>query len=133
MENKMASKHTSSKVPLFLYSAAAVVAVIAVAFLINNIRIFNASVTQYVAQGYPKATVVKQLIPNQLLPGIFEPLAMYGGIAVLLFASGSIHKKLSLLLDKNTENVYSEVSAPAEEEIISSEEDTAEQNEDNIQ
>ena len=88
---------------IVLYIAGSVVALIAVTSLINNIMLFNNSVNQYVDQGYPVADVIKHLIPLQLLPGIFEPIAVYGGIALVLFYAGLINQKVSkclLLLTK---------------------------------
>jgi hypothetical protein len=80
---------------IVLYVAAIVVALIAIAGLINNILLYNNTVTHYVAQGYPAKEVVKQLIPQQLLPGIFEPIAVYGGIAFVLFGAGIINQRVS--------------------------------------
>ncbi len=81
-----------------LYIAFLVVALIAVASLINNIMYFNNTVANYVAQGYPAAKVMKELIPAQLLPGIFEPIAVYGGIAFILLGAGIINHKFSKCL-----------------------------------
>lgn len=90
-----------SKTPVFsivLYVIASVEALITVACLANNIYVFKDSLSTYVAQGYQSSVVLKQLIPTQLLPGIFEPVGAYGGIAFLLFSAGLINKKLSLYL-----------------------------------
>lgn len=90
-----------SKIPassIVLFSAVLVVALIAVAALINNIILYNDTVTHYIAQGYPAAEVMKQLIPSQLLPGIFEPIAVYGGIAFVLLGAGIINRKVSKCL-----------------------------------
>jgi len=92
-------KSTSTKV---MYIAASVAALFAVVLLICNIMLFKSSITQYVAQGYPVALVLKQLIPAQLLPGIFEPIALYGGIAILLFAVAGINEKVSKCLISST-------------------------------
>ena len=81
-----------------LYIAASVVALIGVALLIDNIYIFKTTIDQYVTQGYPVADVTKSLIPAQLLPGIFDPLAVYGGIAFILFGVGAANKKISGLI-----------------------------------
>jgi hypothetical protein len=84
--------NTSSK---FLYIAAAIAAIIALALLIDNIWLFKNNIDQYVAQGYPSAEVLKQLIPAQLLPGIFEPLVVYGGIALILWWLGILNRRIS--------------------------------------
>ena len=81
-----------------LYVASSVVALIAVASLINSIMYFNNTVANYVAQGYPAAKVMKELIPAQLLPGLFEPIAVYGGIAFILLGVGIINHKFSKYL-----------------------------------
>jgi hypothetical protein len=51
-----------------------------------------------VAQGYPKDEVVKQLKAIQLMPGICEPIALYGGIALILYGIGMINEKVSKCL-----------------------------------
>jgi hypothetical protein len=84
-----------SSASIVLYVAAIVVALIGIALLVNNVLLFRNTVSQYVAQGYPAAEVNKQLVPTQLIPGIFEPIAVYGGIAFALFGIGIINKKVS--------------------------------------
>jgi len=80
---------------IVLYVAAGVIAIIGVAYLVTNIMLFQKSVAQYVAQGYAAADVTSQLLLSQLLPGIYEPIAVYGGIALILFGAGMINQKLS--------------------------------------
>lgn len=101
---------------IVLYIAALVVALIAVASLTTTIITFRSVVSQYVAQGYPAADVLKQLVPSQLLPGIFEPVALYGGVAALLFAAGMINQKVSKSLELLTK---AEVCDEVGQEIIS--------------
>ncbi|MEN6459926.1 MAG: hypothetical protein ABFC94_00960 [Syntrophomonas sp.] len=98
-----------------LYIAASVVALIAVASLIDNIILYKNSVAQYVAQGYPVALVIKQLIPSQLLPGLFDTIAVYGGIALILFSAGIINKKVSECLTLLTKD---EVCSVAEDNVL---------------
>jgi hypothetical protein len=100
---KLKDKNVSKKsrkfsISIVLYIVASVVALVGVTSLVNNIFLFRDSVNQYVAQGYPVATVIKQLIPSQLLPGIFEPIAVYGGIAFILLGAGIVNKKVSKCL-----------------------------------
>lgn len=107
MKNK--GKNSTQKFKKFtfsttLYIAAAVVALIAVASLVDNIMLYRNSVSQYVAQGYPVALVVKQLIPSQLLPGLFDTISVYGGIALVLFSAGVINKKVSKCLSLLTKS-----------------------------
>jgi hypothetical protein len=78
---------------IILYVAAIVVTIIGVVYLVTNIEQFQKTVTQYVAQGYPSADVA-----SQLMPGIYEPIAVYGGIAFLLFGAGMINQKISKCL-----------------------------------
>ena len=78
-----------------MYIAAAVTGIFALASLINNIYQFKSNVAMYTLQGYPAAEVLKQLIPAQLLPGVFEAIALYGGITVLLIAAGIINEKVT--------------------------------------
>ncbi|WP_051541857.1 hypothetical protein [Clostridium lundense] len=91
-EKSTCKKSISTKV---LYTVGSVVALIAVSSLINNIMMFKEAITQYVAQGYNYTEVIKQLISVQLLPGVFESIAMYGGMSVVLFAAGVINEKVS--------------------------------------
>ena len=76
-----------------MYVVASLVGVIAVALLVNNYFLFKSTVNQAIAQGYDVATVRKALLTSQLLPGIFEPIGIYGGIAFLLFGVGMLIKK----------------------------------------
>lgn len=78
-----------------LYVGSLIVAIIAVILLVNNVRLYNANVAQYVAQGYPKDEVARQLKAIQLMPGICEPVAVYGGIALILYGIGMINEKVS--------------------------------------
>ena len=50
--------------------------------LISNILLYRTNVAQYVAQGTAVGVVKAQLIPAQLIPGIFEPIGVYCGIAL---------------------------------------------------
>jgi hypothetical protein len=98
-KDKGVSENTGkSSIAVILHIAAAVVALFGVALLIDNIYIFKTTIDQYIAQGYPAADVAKSLIPAQLLPGIFEPVAVYGGIALILLGIGKTDKKLSKCL-----------------------------------
>lgn len=94
-DKKMTGKSTFSTV---LYVAASVAALIGVAALVNNVLLFKNTVAQYVAQGYTSDIVLKHLIPSQLLPGIFEPIALYGGVAFILFGIGVVNRKVSKCL-----------------------------------
>lgn len=65
-----------------------VVGLFGLASLINNIIIFMNTIDQYIEQGYPKEMIMEAMVPTQLLPGIFEPIALYGGLGLLLFGAG---------------------------------------------
>lgn len=97
-EKNMPEKSKKPTSSIVLYGAFSVVALIAVALLINNIILFKNTVNLYVDQGYLAADVIKQLIPSQLLPGIFEPIAVYGGIAFVLLGAAIINQKVSKCL-----------------------------------
>lgn len=66
--------------------------------------IYRTNVNQYVAQGNAIGVVTAQLIPSELLPGIFEPISVYWGIALLLTGVGIINQKVSKYLATLTEN-----------------------------
>ncbi len=97
---KVKSKNVSKKsvISIVLYVVAAVVAIMGVALLVNNVFLFQSTVKQYVAQGYSAATVRNELMTSQLLPGVFQPVAVYGGIAFLLLGVGIVNKKVSKCL-----------------------------------
>ncbi|MBK5244720.1 MAG: hypothetical protein JJE18_06810 [Eubacteriaceae bacterium] len=115
-EKNVPEKSKKNSGSLLLYIAGAIVAVFGVALLIDNIMLFNSNVNQYVTQGYAAADVIKQLMPAQLLPGIFEPVALYGGIALLLFAAGFINQKVSSALTLLTEAKVS--NDPTDDSVI---------------
>lgn len=99
---KKSKKSGKSRVPfssIILYIAAVISFLIAAAALVNNIILFKDNIEHYVQQGYPFAEVFKGLLPSQLLPGIFEPVAVYMGIALVLFAAGLINQKVSKLIN----------------------------------
>ena len=83
---------------IVLYVGAIVVTIIGAAYLVTNIAVYQKSVAEYVAQGYAAADVTSQLLLRQLLPGIYEPIAVYGGIALILFGAGMINQKISKYL-----------------------------------
>ena len=118
MELKEKNPAENTKPPvssIVLYVAFSVTALLALASLINTIIIYGDNVAHYVKMGYPAAEVIKQLVRTQLLPGIFESIAITGGIAIILLGAGIINHKISkclILLNKN------EVSNEAAEELV---------------
>ena len=118
MELKEKNRAENTKPPvssIVLYVAFSVTALLALASLINTIIIYGDNVAHYVKMGYPAAEVTKQLVRTQLLPGIFESIAITGGIAIILLGAGIINHKISkclILLNKN------EVSNEAAEELV---------------
>jgi hypothetical protein len=115
----MKSKGKTAKTPIssiIMYSFAVVIGIIAIVYLFINVKLYNNSVTQYVAQGYAKADVTKQLIPAQLLPGIFQPVALYGGVAFILFSAGIINKNISKLLSLSSEETTTNTAIIEEKE-----------------
>ena len=78
-----------------LYVIASIIGIMGIVLLADNIYIFKSTIDQYVAQGYTSADVIKGLIPSQLVPGIFDPIAIYGGIAFILLGVGIANKKIS--------------------------------------
>ena len=97
-EKKLSKKSGKAAISIFMYVVAAIVAILGVVTLINSVLIYRTAVSQYVAQGYAVATVRAELIKTQLLPGIFEPVALYGGITFLLIGVGIVNKKVSKCL-----------------------------------
>ncbi len=86
---------------IIYYVAAVVVLLVGAAYLVINVRYYNTMVAGYVAQGYDAADVTAQLIPQKLLPGIFEPVGIFGGIAAVLWGIGLLSQKLSTIMAFN--------------------------------
>jgi hypothetical protein len=100
----MKSKQKSSICSRVLYVSASIIAILGVTLLISNVLLYRTNVAQYVAQGNAISAVTAQLIPSQLLPGIFEPISIYWGIALLLTFAGILNQKVSKCLSALTEN-----------------------------
>jgi len=102
-EKSISKKSKGASISMLMYVVACVVALIGVALLVNNVFLYRSTVSQALTQGYDVATVRKALMTSQLLPGMFEPIGIYGGIAFILFGVGKVNKKVSeglLLLRK---------------------------------
>ena len=97
-DENVSKKSRKCSISIVLYVVASIIALAGVALLVDNIFIFRKAVNDYVAQGYAIDVVYKQLIPAQLLPGIFEPIAVYGGIALILLGISKLNKKISKCL-----------------------------------
>jgi hypothetical protein len=91
-------KQKKSKSSIVLYVAASIIAILGTLLLISNVILYHNNVIQYVAQGNSVSTVTAQLIPTQLIPGIFGPICTYWGIALLLIAIAIINEKVSKCL-----------------------------------
>jgi hypothetical protein len=98
-EKKVSKKTEKSGVSIALFIIASVVALIGVTLLVSNILLYRSTVTQALADGYDIATIKKALLTSQLLPGIAEPIGIYGGIAFVLFGVGMVGKKVSKCLN----------------------------------
>lgn len=114
--NQTPQKSKKSISTIVFYVSAAITVILAITYLTSNIMLFQKIVNQYVAQGYQKAEVMSQLAQS-LISETVQPIAMMGGIAVLLFAAGTINDKISRclsLLDKAdaVEDVESFVESP---------------------
>ena len=107
-----------------LYVAASIIAIFGATLLISNVLLYRTNVAQYVAQGNAISAVTAQLIPSQLLPGIFEPISIYWGIALLLASVGKLNQKVSKYLAALTQDenesytVIVDEKEPSEVEIL---------------
>jgi hypothetical protein len=99
---------------LILYVAASIIAILGVTLLIINVLVYRTNVNQYVAQGNAIGVVTAQLIPSELLPGIFEPISVYWGIALLLTGVGIINQKVSKYLATLTKNEVCDTAVETE-------------------
>ena len=131
------SKETKkSTLSIVMYISASIVALLAVSLLINNFILFNNNVAMYVDQGYTSNDVVKQLIPSMLLPGIFEAIAVYGGIALVLLAAGLINQKISkclILLTKTDASNEAAQDSMLVDNISEAEEESENNEDDNVE
>lgn len=98
-----------SKASVFLYGSAVVMAGIGSAALYSQMSNFNALVAQYVEQGYNKAEVLSQLVPNQLMPAVYNTVSVNLGFTLALIGLGILAQKLSNL---NTPQAEVVVEAP---------------------
>ena len=108
-------KLTSSVV---LYVAAGIIAILGTVLLVSNVILYRNNVAQYVAQGNPIKAVTAQLIPTQLIPGIFEPISIYWGIALLLIGAGIINQKVSKHLELLTKSEVHDTTVKEENVVI---------------
>lgn len=95
MERNVQKVSKKSAISIVLFITAAIVAILGVALLVDNIYLYKTSFSQAVAQGYAAGTVRKALVTSQLLPGILQPISVYGGIACLLVGVGIVNDKVS--------------------------------------
>ena len=102
------------KIAIALKIGGVVVGLFGLAALINNILIFKNTIEQYLEQGYPQEMIMEAMVPTQLLPGIFEPIALYGGLGLLMFAVGVA---VCALLSRE-ETVEEVVEVVEEEEVV---------------
>lgn len=105
-----------SKTSLFLYGSAVVMAGVGSAALYSQFTTFNLLIAQYVEQGYDKAEVVAQLVPNQLLPAVYSTVSLNLGFTLALIGLGLVVQKMSLLTASHAE-VLTEDTAVESEEI----------------
>jgi hypothetical protein len=121
-------KKSSISISILMYGAALVVAIIGIVLLVDNIYIFRSTVGQYVAQGYAASDVMKSLVPSQLIPGIIQAVAGYGGIAMILIGLGVANNKISSSYKNFTETenheTLEEKSTLEQEESITETEET---------
>ncbi|WP_199798384.1 hypothetical protein [Clostridium fermenticellae] len=122
-ESRKSKKWSLSK---SLNLAAAIVAILMVASISNNVYLFSETVKQYVAQGYPAYTVITQLLSSQLLPGIFEPIAIYGGMVILLLSVKIVNNKVSRCLELLTQSEITDIKDnKLEDDVLISDKDNA--------
>lgn len=95
LKNKKEAREKLLQSTLLLYMASGLVFVVGVAHLANHIHSFVNTVALYTTQGFERAAVLRQLVPDRLMPGIFEGIGLYLGISALLFGAGTINQKLA--------------------------------------
>lgn len=79
----------------FLIFSASLVFIMGILYLINHITYFTKSVALYTAQGFSQSEILRLLVPDRLLPGLFEGIGLFFGVSALLFGTAMINQKLS--------------------------------------
>lgn len=95
----------------FLIFSACLVFIMGILYLINHISYFTKSVALYTAQGFSQSEVLGQLVPDKLLPGIFEGIGLFFGVSALLFGTAMVNQKLSASSYETAEAAHAEKEA----------------------
>lgn len=91
METKNKKKKITSK-SLRVY--AIIFLVVGAVYILSGIYSFFTTVNGYISQGYATSEVLTYLLPSQFLPTVVEPLAIFGGFALLLFGISEVLSRL---------------------------------------
>jgi len=94
-EKTALTKNKKSSLSIALYVGGAIVALVGIALLVTNLKLYSDTVSQYVAMGYDASEVTTQLLPSQLLPTIFQAIGLYGGLSMVLFCMGLAYQKFT--------------------------------------
>ncbi|WP_050740896.1 hypothetical protein [Acetobacterium bakii] len=97
----MKTENKKNSLSIALYIGGIIVAIMGVALLITTVKYYSDTYTQAVAAGYDAAQVSAQLLPSQLLPGVFQAIGVYGGIALILICMGTIYQKVSNYMNQS--------------------------------
>lgn len=92
METKNKKKKITSK-SLRVY--AIIFLVVGAVYILSGIYSFFTTINGYVSQGYATSEVLMYLLPSQFLPTVIEPLAIFGGLALLLFGVSEVLSRLN--------------------------------------
>lgn len=92
METKNKKKKITSK-SLRVY--AIIFLVVGAVYILSGIYSFFTTINGYVSQGYATSEVLAYLLPSQFLPTVIEPLAIFGGFALLLFGVSEVLSRLN--------------------------------------
>ncbi|MFR6311894.1 hypothetical protein [Anaerofustis stercorihominis] len=117
METKNKKKKITSK-SLRVY--AIIFLVVGAVYILSGIYSFFTTINGYVSQGYATSEVLMYLLPSQFLPTVIEPLAIFGGFALLLFGVSEVLSRLNA--DDNEtvdeQEVAEEIKETEETEVI---------------
>ena len=94
-EKTALTKNKKSSLSIALYVGGAIVALVGIALLVTNLKLYSDTISQYVAMGYDANEVTTQLLPSQLLPTIFQAIGLYGGLSMVLFCMGLAYQKFT--------------------------------------
>ena len=128
METKNKKKKITSK-SLRVY--AIIFLVVGAVYILSGIYSFFTTVNGYISQGYATSEVLTYLLPSQFLPTVVEPLAIFGGFALLLFGVSEVLSRF-ISEDEETVNDMEIIEEASEAEAVEDTKEEVQDEEENV-